>query len=125
MANTKAMREKAERLMLKDMLDKNPKLKATIDALIDKPHVEIEDIVRPEIEKRLKEQYVIGVKVGFQTGLIQAYAKIQDMNSADEIKVCLRDEANKIKENLGLKVNLFDSDGKIKELEDEGNDTQE
>lgn len=42
---TKAQKEKAERLMLKQMLDTNPKLKAFIDALIDKPDVKTKDIV--------------------------------------------------------------------------------
>lgn len=52
---TKAQREKTERLLLKQMLDTNPKLKKFIDALIDKPNVETKDIVQPIIEEELKK----------------------------------------------------------------------
>ena len=46
---------------------------------------------------------MIGVNIGFQSAMIQAYEKVKNMNSADEIKACLKDEANKIRERMGLK----------------------
>lgn len=100
---TKAQREKAERLMLKQILDTNPKLKKFIDALIDKPDAETKDIVKPIIEEELKKARMIGVNIGFQGAMIQAYEKVKDMQTVDEIKAYLREEANKIREKMGLK----------------------
>lgn len=100
---TKAQREKQERLMLKHILDTKPKYKEIMDALIDNPNKELKDIIQPVIEEELKKARMIGVNIGFQGAMIQAYEKIKDMNSVDEIKTCLKDEANKIREKMGLK----------------------
>ena len=109
---TKAQREKAERLMLKQMLDTNPKLKKFIDALIDKPNPELKDIVQPVIEEELKKSRMTGIQIGWQAAFIQAYEKVKDMETADEIKACLRSEADAIRERMGLK-SAFDEDGNV------------
>lgn len=109
---TKAQREKAERLMLKQMLDTNPKLKKFIDALIDKPNPELKDIVQPVIEEELKKSRMTGIQIGWQAAFIQAYEKVKDMETADEIKACLRGEADAIRERMGLK-SAFDEDGNV------------
>ena len=109
---TKAQREKAERLMLKQMLDTNPKLKKFIDALIDKPNPELKDIVQPVIEEELKKSRMTGIQIGWQAAFIQAYEKIKDMQTADEIKDCLRGEVDAIQERMGLK-SAFDEDGNV------------
>lgn len=109
---TKAQREKAERLMLKQMLDTNPKLKKFIDALIDNQNVETQDIVKPIIEEELKKDRMIGVEIGFQGAMIQAYEKVKNMQTADEIKACLRAEADAIRERMGLK-SAFGEDGNL------------
>ena len=109
---TKAQREKNERLMLKQMLENNPKLKQFIDALIDKPYVETKDIVQPVLEEELKKSRFIGIQIGWQTAFIQAYEKVKDMETVDEIKACLRAEADAIRERMGLK-SAFDEDGNI------------
>lgn len=109
---TKAQREKAERLMLKQMLDTNPKLKQFIDALIDKPNVETQDIVKPIIEEQLKKERMTGIEIGWQSALIQAYEKVKNMKTVDEIKACLRAEADVIRERMGLK-SAFDEDGNL------------
>ena len=109
---TKAQREKAERLMLKQMLDTNPKLKKFIDALIDKPDVETKDIVQPIIEEELKKSKMTGIQIGWQAAFIQAYEKVKDMEMADEIKACLRGEADAIRERMGLK-SAFDENGNV------------
>ena len=98
--------------MLKQMLDTNPKLKQFIDALIDKPNVETQDIVKPIIEEELKKARMIGVNIGFQGAMIQAYEKIKNMQSVDEIKACLRSEADAVRERMGLK-SAFDEDGNL------------
>lgn len=100
---TKAQREKAERLMLKHLIDNKPKYKEIMDALIDNPNKELKDIIQPVIEEELKKARMIGVNIGFQGAMIQAYEKIKDMNSVEEIKACLKDEADKIRERMGLK----------------------
>lgn len=109
---TKAQREKAERLLLKQMLDTNPKLKKFIDALIDKPNVETKDIIQPIIEEELKKVRLIGIQIGWQTAMIQAYEKIKDMQSIDEVKACLRNEADVVRERMGLK-SAFDENGNL------------
>ena len=109
---TKAQREKAERLMLKQMLDTNPKLKKFIDALIDKPDVETKDIVQPVIEEELKKSRMTGIQIGWQAAFIQAYEKVKNMQTADEIKACLRGEADAVRERMGLK-SAFDEDGNV------------
>ena len=98
--------------MLKQMLDTNPKLKKFIDALIDKPNVETQDIVKPIIEEELKKARMIGVNIGFQGAMIQAYEKIKNMQSVDEIKACLKSEADSVRERMGLK-SAFNEDGNL------------
>ena len=108
----KTQREKAERLMLKQMLDTNPKLKQFIDALIDKPNVETQNIVKPIIEEELKKARMIGIEIGWQSAFIQAYEKIKNMETVDEIKTCLRAEADTVRERMGLK-SAFDDNGNL------------
>lgn len=116
---TKAQREKAERLMLKQILDTNPKLKQVIDGLIDKPNVETKDIVQPIIEEELKKSRMTGIQIGWQSAFIQAYEKVKNMQTVDEIKSCLRNEADAVRERMGLK-SAFDKNGNlIVEGEDE------
>lgn len=99
----KRQREASERTMLKHILDTKPKYKEIMDALIDNPNVELNDAIQPVIEEELKKARMIGVNIGFQGAMLQAYEKVKDMQSADEIKACLKDEANKIREKMGLK----------------------
>ena len=44
--------------------------------------------------------------------MIQAYEKIKDMQSVDEIKTCLRTEADAIRKRMGLK-SAFDENGNL------------
>ena len=98
--------------MLKQMLDNSPKLKQVIDGLIECPSPELKDMIQPIVEEKLKESRSIGVNIGWQAAFIQAYEKIKDIQTADEIKTCLRAEANKIREKMGLK-SAFDEDGNL------------
>ena len=100
---TKKQREAAERAMLKHILDTKPKYKEIMDALIDNPNVELNDAIQPVIEEELKKARMIGVNIGFQGAMLQSYEKVKDMQSADEIKACLKDEADKVRERMGLK----------------------
>ena len=98
--------------MLKQMLDTSPKLKKFIDALIDKPNPELKDIVQPVIEEELKKSRMTGIQIGWQAAFIQVYEKVKGMETADEIKACLRGEADAIRERMGLK-SAFDEDGNL------------
>ena len=98
--------------MLKHMLDTKPKYKEIMDALIDNPDKELKDAIQPVIEEELKKARMIGVNIGFQSAMIQAYDKIKDMQTVDEIKVCLRTEADAVRERMGLK-SAFDNDGNV------------
>lgn len=108
----KRQREAAERAMLKHLLDTKPKYKEIMDALIDNPDKELKDAIQPVIEEELKKARMIGINIGFQGAMIQAYQKIKDMQTVDEIKACLRSEADAIRKKMGLK-SAFDEDGNI------------
>lgn len=118
---TKAQKEKAERLMLKQMLDTKPKYKEIMDALIDNPDKELKDVIQPVIEEELKKARMIGVNIGFQGAMLQSYQKIKDMQTVDEIKACLRAEADAVRERMGLK-SAFDDDGNL--IVEEGEDNE-
>lgn len=98
--------------MLKHLIDTQPKYKATLDALIDNPNPELKDIIQPVIDEELKKARIIGVNIGWQAAMIQAYEKVKDMKTVDEIKVCLRNEADKIREKMGFK-SVFDENGNL------------
>lgn len=100
---TKAQREKAERLMLKHMLDAHPDWLKVIDDMIENPNQELTEKVEKTIKPQLQKAMMIGTNIGWQGAMIQAYEKIKDKDSVDEIKACLRGEADAIRERMGLK----------------------
>lgn len=105
--------------MLKHILDTKPKYKEIMDALIDNPNKELKDVIQPVIEDQLKTSRAIGVNIGWQSAFIQAYDKIKDMQTVDEVKACLRTETDAVRKRMGLK-SAFDEDGNlIVEGEDE------
>ena len=107
--------------MLKHILDTKPKYKEIMDALIDNPNKELKDIIQPVIEEELKKSRIIGVEIGFQGAMLRAYDKIKDMQTVDEIKACLRAEADAVRERMGLK-SAFDEDGNVIVEEEEDNE---
>ena len=115
---TKAQREKAERLMLKHLIDNKPKYKEIMDALIDNPNKELKGVIQPVIEEELKKARMTGVEIGWQSAMIQAHEKIKDMQDVKEIKACLRNEAESVRERMGLKP-VFNSNGNLIVEEDE------
>ena len=98
--------------MLKHILDTKPKYKEIMDALIDNPNPELKDIIQPVIEEELKKARMIGVEIGWQGAMLQAYEKIKNMESVDEVKICLRDEADAVRKRMGLK-STFDENGNL------------
>lgn len=117
----KRQREAAQRAMLKHILDTKPKYKEIMDALIDNPNKELKDVIQPIIEDQLKASRAIGVNIGWQSAFIQAYEKVKNMQSVDEIKACLRAEADAVRERMGLK-SAFDEDGNLIVDEEEDDD---
>lgn len=99
------------------MLDTKPKYKEIMDALIDNLNKELKDIIQPIIEEELKKARMIGVNIGFQGAMIQAYDKVKNMQTVDEIKDCLRAEADAVRERMGLK-SVFDEDDNVIVVED-------
>lgn len=98
--------------MLKHILDTKPKYKEVIDNLIDNPKPEIVDVVRPVIEDSLKKERIIGIEIGWLTAFLQMYKKILNMQSAQEIKDCIRKEADDARKRLGLE-SAFDEYGNV------------
>lgn len=99
----KRQREAAERNMLKHILDSKPEYKKIMDGLIDNPDKKLQDVIQPVIEEELKKARMTGIQIGWQTAFIQAYEKVKDMQEVDEIKACLKGEADKVRDRLGLK----------------------
>lgn len=114
---TKAQREKAERLMLKQMIDTNPKLKAFLDANIDNDDVTMAEAIEPVIETKLKESFVKGVLTGFGGAYIGMYEKAKDCSTLDEVITMLKNEADATRTKLGLNT----VDEMEVEMEDNGN----
>ena len=104
--------------MLKHLIDNKPKYKEIIDALIDNPNKELKDVIQPVIEEELKKARMTGVEIGWQSAMIQAHEKIKDMQDVEEVKACLRNEAESVRERMGLK-SVFDSNGNLIVEEDE------
>lgn len=96
-------REKAERLMLKQTLENNPKLKQVIDAMIDNPNPEIKDTVAPVIEQKLHDAQMRGILIGWSTFAKQAIKHIENMEAIEDIKAYFQAEADKMDEKLGIK----------------------
>lgn len=102
---TKREKEKIEREKLKNMLADNPKLKEIIDNMIDNPNPDAVDAVKPIIEKRLSEQRMIGMKIGFQACLLDIaheLTKVESMEDVDRLKDEWNKKAEDIKNKLGL-----------------------
>lgn len=108
----KRQREVAERAMLKHILDTKPEYKEIMDALIDNPDKELKDAIQPVIEQELKKARMIGVEIGWQGAMLQAYQKVKNMQTVDEVKACLRGEADAVRERMGLK-SAFDENGNV------------
>ena len=99
----KRQREAAERNMLKYILDNKPEYKKIMDGLISNPDKKLQDVIQPVIEEELKKARMTGIQIGWQTAFIQAYEKVKDMQDVEEIKACLKEEADKVRDRLGLK----------------------
>lgn len=104
---TKAQREKAERLMLKQMLETNPKLKEVIDNMIDNPNPETTEIVKNSIEEKLHEFFMKGIHTGWNTFALMAIAHIQDMTDVEEIKNYFKSEAEKAQKKLNVNAKVL------------------
>lgn len=104
--------------MLKHLIDNKPKYKEIMDALIDNPNKELKDVIQPVIEEELKKARMTGVEIGWQSAMIQAHEKIKAMQDVEEVKVCLRNEAESIRKGMGLKP-VFDNNGNLIAEEDE------
>ena len=120
---TKKQKEKAEQLILKQMLENNPKLKEVIDNLIDLQNPELKDVIAPVIENQLKNIRTQGIMIGWIGAWINAYSKVKELQSVDEIKALLREESDKMRKKMGLDGSYFDDDGNI--VVEDGEDTNE
>ena len=108
----KNQREEARIAQLNHLLKTHPSYIKVLDALIDNPNKELKDALEPILVEELKKARMIGVNIGFQGAMIQAYEKIKNMKTIDEIKDCLRIEADAVRDRMGLK-SAFDEDGNL------------
>jgi len=102
----KAQQLKAERLLLEQYIKVNPEIKTFLDELLKKGkegNVELNDIIQPVIENKLKQARIIGTQIGWKAAFIRCEEAVKDMQTAEEIKAYVHGEANKIRKTLGLK----------------------
>ena len=99
---TKAQREKAERLLLKERIDSNPKLKAMLDAMIDNPKPELIDMVKPVIEEALKKAQADGINIGMIGSALIAMNHIKDMQTIDEVKAYFQKQEDDARARMNL-----------------------
>ena len=99
---SKQAREKAERLMLKQTLESNPKLKEIIDNMIDNPNPTLKDAIQPELERALKKARMDGILIGWSAFALRAIENIKKMNSVEEILRYFEQESDKTRDKLKL-----------------------
>lgn len=94
--------EAARRAKLQYILDTHPSYVKIIDAIDAKDNKELQDSIEPVINEELKKARMIGVNIGWQGAMLQAYEKVKDMQSVEEIKACLKSEADKVRDKLKI-----------------------
>lgn len=99
----KAQREKNERLLLKQMLDTNPKLKSIIDGLIDNPNPELTDIIEANMKPMLEKARMDGINIGWMSFALGMSEKIKGCKTVDEAVELLKAEGDKVRDKMGLK----------------------
>lgn len=102
---TQKQRENAEALLLKQYIKKNPSVKKILDKLLEKESkgkVELEDIIRPTIEAKLKESRMIGIEIGWQARTLSIVNYLKDMNTLEEAIQYFEEEEKKLREKMNL-----------------------
>ena len=103
--------EKAERLVLQNILKKQPKLKEIIDNLIDNPNPDLNDVLQPTIEHYLKQEQMRGIAIGYHSALLYINEKIKTMNDSEEIKKYILNETLKAKQRMKMNKTYYDIQG--------------
>lgn len=106
----KAQREKAERLLLKQMLDTNPKLKSIIDGLIDNPNPELTDIIEANMKPMLEKARMDGINIGWMSFALGMSEKIKSCKTVDEAVKLLKAESDRVRDKMGIKETVEDKE---------------
>ena len=106
----KVQREKAERLLLKQMLDTNPKLKEIIDSLIDNPNPELTDIIEANMKPMLEKARMDGINIGWMSFALGMSEKIKGCKTVDEAVELLKAESDRVRDKMGIKETVEDKE---------------
>lgn len=106
----KVQREKAERLLLKQMLDTNPKLKEIIDGLIDNPNPELTDIIEVNMKPMLEKARMDGINIGWMSFALGMSEKIKGCKTVDEAVELLKAESDRVRDKMGIKETVEDKE---------------
>lgn len=106
----KVQREKAERLLLKQMLDTNPKLKEIIDGLIDNPSPELTDIIEANMKPMLEKARMDGINIGWMSFALGMSEKIQGCKTVEEAVELLKVESDRVRDKMGIKETVEDKE---------------
>lgn len=97
---TKAQREKAERLLLKQMLDTQPWLKRTMEAMVNNENVEIKDAIAPILEHKFREQRTTGILIGWIAAMQRTQEVVNNTTNYEDIKNYIEKEIKDIENRL-------------------------
>ena len=97
---TKTQREKAERLLLKQMLDTQPWLKRTMKAMVNNENAELKDTITPILEHKLREQRTIGILIGWIAAMQRTQEVVNNTTNYEDIKNYIEKEIKDIENRL-------------------------
>lgn len=100
---TEKQRLKAQTLLLQSYIKSNPEIKKMLDGLIKGENIPETEQAKVLIEKDLKEARMIGINIGWQAGFLRIEEAIKNMDTIEEIKFYIHEEATKVRNSLSIK----------------------
>lgn len=62
--------------------------------MTDKEHAELQEKIKSVIEPKLKDQFIIGMKAGYDAAMLHIYKATKDMTSAKKIQRYIKQKVN-------------------------------
>ena len=62
--------------------------------MTDKEQTELQEKIKSVIEPKLKEQFIIGMKAGYDAAMLNIYRAIKDMTSSKSIRTYIKQKVD-------------------------------
>ena len=62
--------------------------------MTDKEQTELQEKIKSAIEPKLKEQFIIGMKTGYDAAMLHIYKATKDMTSAKAIRIQIKQKVD-------------------------------